>query len=300
MTGQTAPEEITLQTDKSSATFVPAYGANCASLCIEINGETRELLYQHPHFYDSNTDKTRGGIPFLFPMCGRLERDGEEGVYLLGSTRYTMKIHGFIHRMPWQVDSVDETSITMSCRDDEDTFAVYPFHFVLRITYTLDSTSLVCHFTVENTGKVPFPYYAGFHPFFSTPEPGKGKEKVKITMSPHKNILYNDRLTDITGVREFNPFPTSITNEEINECLFDMGSEAKAAVTFPDGYSLEITAGGDDAELFPYMQLYTMPDRPFFCIEPWMGMPNALNSVAGVRWLSAGVSESGWFTVHVK
>ena len=39
-----------------------------------------------------------------------------------------------------------------------------------------------------------------------------------------------------------------------------------------------------------------MADQPFFCVEPWMGHPNAMNTVAGVHWLAPGGSVRGVFS----
>ena len=70
----------------------------------------------------------------------------------------------------------------------------------------------------------------------------------------------------------------------------------------PDGTTIHMIAEGvEDKDMFPYVQLYTVEDQPFFCVEPWMGFPNALNTVAGSRWLEPGRSEKGvlkiWTTV---
>ena len=47
-----------------------------------------------------------------------------------------------------------------------------------------------------------------------------------------------------------------------------------------------------------YLQFYTMADKPFFCIEPWMGHPNALNALTGAHWLAPGEVTHGVFEVR--
>ena len=51
--------------------------------------------------------------------------------------------------------------------------------------------------------------------------------------------------------------------------------------------------GVEDPNLFPYVQLYTMTEKPFFCVEPWMAAPNSLNTAKGCRWLEPGAVEHG-------
>ena len=46
------------------ASIVPEMGAAVSSLRF---GD-RELLYQHPFFWDRASERTRGGFPFLFPV----------------------------------------------------------------------------------------------------------------------------------------------------------------------------------------------------------------------------------------
>ncbi len=33
------------------------------------------------------------------------------------------------------------------------------------------------------------------------------------------------------------------------------------------------------------------PDSPFYCVEPWLGLPNAIHHGQGLRWLAAGQTE---------
>ena len=61
-----------------------------------------------------------------------------------------------------------------------------------------------------------------------------------------------------------------------------------------------MNAGGiDDPSFFSYVQLYTIPEQPFFCVEPWMSFPNAMNTVSGVRWLQPGQTECGILTLQM-
>ena len=86
----------------------------------------------------------------------------------------------------------------------------------------------------------------------------------------------------------------------INERITRVGEDREAKLRLPDGLTIHLAAEGvEDSDLFPYIQLYTMADKPFFCVEPWMAFPNALNTVAGARWLKPGQSERGMLRVWI-
>jgi galactose mutarotase-like enzyme len=52
--------------------------------------------------------------------------------------------------------------------------------------------------------------------------------------------------------------------------------------------------------MFPYVQLFTETKKPFFCAEPWMAFPNAINAVSGARWLQPGKSDKAILTLSVE
>ncbi len=78
-----------------------------------------------------------------------------------------------------------------------------------------------------------------------------------------------------------------------------VGENKTATLNFADGLQLTMSANGcNDKHLFPYIQLYTMTDKPFICVEPWMSFPNAINTMDGVRWLAPQQSDEGVLTLQ--
>ena len=273
------------------AEFVPAWGGIGSSLAIR----GRELLYQHEFFWDPATPRTRGGWPFLFPICGRLERGGVDGAYLYDGHVYRMGIHGFSNHMPWQVEDADDKSLTLVLADTEATRKVYPFHFEVRLTYRAEHDALVCEQAYTNRGDRPMPYYAGFHPYFQTPATHAGKAEVRVDLNPVRRLKYNQRLTDIVGEEDLPKLPISVMDAHASEMLLCVGEDREARLLYPDGAVIHLRA-----DPFDFIQLYTLPELPFFCIEPWMSQPNGLNTVGAPRWLGPGQSDRGvlkvWLT----
>ena len=285
---------ISSQDGSTHASFVPARGGAGSSIIVPSKDGPRELLFLHDWFWDHSNQHIPGGWPFLFPVCARIERDGKKGDYLYDGRVYNLPSHGFGPKKEWDVVEHANDSVTLQLKEDEETLKEYPFQFTVTLKYRVEPSRLVCEQTYHNTGGMPMPYYAGFHPYFLTPSPEVGKEETMLDYSPKRRFVYNDRLTDLVNTREVPDLPTAVTNEDINENLTQVGKDKETRLILPDGLTIHMAAEGvEDPDLFPYVQLYTMPEKPFFCIEPWMGYPNAINAVKGARWLEPGRAEHG-------
>ena len=289
--------EIISSNQKTTATFLPEWGGTVSSLMMpNMDDISQERLYRHDFFNQPPWAHFPGGAPFCFPICGRLERGGKTGTYYYDGKTYQMNIHGFAWQLPWKVKKQESDSVTLVLESSDETLKQYPFHFRVELKYQVKDGEFICFQTYENTGEIPMPYAAGFHPYFLTPPANAGKEKVTLHYQPTRRFVYNEKLTDLIGETALFSLPTSIANTEINEQLTMLGENKNVELHFPSGEILSIEAQGrEDPNLFSYLQLYTIPDRSFICVEPWMSFPNALNTVQGMRWLQPGKSEHGNF-----
>jgi len=253
-----------------------------------------EALFLHDYAFDKVIHDLPGGIPFLFPVCARLARNNQPGVYLLDHRQYKLKIHGFSWFTAWEVIKTTQHSIEMVLKENINTIQIYPFRFEIKLKYIVSNGKLSCYQIYKNTEQnKSMPYYAGFHPYFSTRH--IPKEKIILNCDFKKRLKYNHDLTDIVGEQAVFAVPTDIANLEINEQLCILGKDKLATLTFPNGDILKTIAD----EKFSYMQLYHIPEKSFFCVERWMSFPNALNAVSGVHWLKPGESQSAVFEVFV-
>lgn len=286
---------ISSKNGKIRASFVPEKGGVGSSIIMPFGNSERELLFLHDNFWQKGIMDLPGGFPFIFPICARIERNNIAGNYLYDGHIYNMPIHGFAAYIPWEViDAKNSDSIVLKLTDNQKTRAQFPFHFAIELKYQVKDDALICTQLYTNTGNQPMPYYAGFHPYFLTPAAKNGKEKVMLNFQALRRFRYNEQLTDLLGEQEILSMPASISDPNVNEQLSELGAEKTINLIFPDGFKINICAEGvDDANMFKYLQLYTQPQLPFICIEPWMSFPNALNTVSGVRWLQPGESESG-------
>ena len=277
----------------NSAAFAPELGAICSSLIFN----SHELLFQHDFFWDKNSHKTRGGIPFLFPICGRLERDGKLGTYLYGEKLYEMPAHGFADKIPWNVlEQKNDSEITFELTDTEETIKQFPFKFRISLNYKITDNSLTATVKFENTGEKAMPFYAGFHPYFFTEL--EQKENILFSASPTHSIQYNERCNDVIGTKKSPELPLPVTSPALTDLLMRTGNKKAARIIFPDNFEINISTATQEID-FPYIQLYTLKDEPFFCVEPWMGAPSTLNSVTGSKWLFSGETKSSQMTISV-
>ena len=286
---------LTSSTGQARVSVAPELGGIVSSLVLPgPDGQPRECLYRHPWFWDPHASETRGGIPLLFPICGRLLKDGTPGLYHVDGAPHVLPIHGFAMRLPWEVVDASQTdALRLRLVDSAQTRETYPFAFALDLTFSVSDAGLSIRLTVTNSGSAPMPYAAGFHPYFATPPPGSGKAQTFFEAHAAARLIYNETKTNVVGAAPPPSFPKSIADADVNGLLLDVGSRGDTRLRFPDGFALRQTA----SELFRYRQFYTLPDEPFFCDEPWMAPPGALNRPGAARLLPPGQSEAGTLVI---
>lgn len=268
------------------AEIVPELGGIVSSLRL---ADGRECLFRHAGFWDPSFRETRGGIPPLFPVCGRLLKNEIPGLYHVGNRPFVLPIHGFAMRRPWQVVDARTDALHLRLVDSEETRAIYPFAFELELFYSVSVKGLCCRLAARNAGDVSMPYYAGFHPYFLTPPPGNGKEQTVFEARARRRFDYNDSKTDVVGSAPPPAFPMSVADERVNGLLLDMDETNETQIRFPDGFGIRQTA----SPLFRFRQFHALPDQPFFCDEPWMAPPGSMNRPGAARVLAPGQAETG-------
>ncbi|MEK3883456.1 aldose epimerase [Paenibacillus sp. PL2-23] len=232
-----------------------------------------ELFYLDRATLDHPTANIRGGNPILFPICGPVK----DSVYMWEGKEYRMGQHGVARTSPWEVVGTSETgeaAVTLRLRSNNETREAYPFDFELLFTYSLVNGELHTKQHYRNTGtREPLPFYAGFHPYF--------------LLDSGKDIPYE---TDATKYIDFNdnvekPYTGRLDLEDLVEsvCLLDA---AQPEIAFPVSSSIRVKLRYDD--IFKYVVIWSLKDRPFVCVEPWMAMPFEMNRREELIMLAPG------------
>ncbi|MBV8657648.1 MAG: D-hexose-6-phosphate mutarotase [Burkholderiales bacterium] len=140
-------QQIELRSASGHA-VVSAHGAQI--LKAELAG--RPLLWLSPLATFDDRSAVRGGIPICFPWFGK-HPDG-------------LPAHGFARNRAWALVQQSDDRCVFELRDDADTIALWPHHFLARLTVTL-SDALHIEFSVENIDSAPFTFTYALHSYLA-------------------------------------------------------------------------------------------------------------------------------------
>lgn len=140
-------------------------------LTVTLSDKGAELLSvigkysQHEYIWQGSDQNWSRHAPILFPIVGKLKEDS----YSYQGQKYQMPQHGFARDAQFKVTYQDKESITFSLKDTAATRKIYPFHFELRVNYTLLNDLLEINFSVLNLDNQEMLFAIGGHPGFNVP-----------------------------------------------------------------------------------------------------------------------------------
>jgi galactose mutarotase-like enzyme len=247
--------------------------------------------------------KIRGGNPVLFPFIARHFVDGKNEFWkdAAGTVR-PMPQHGFARDAKFAVvDGGDGNQLRMRLTDSDETRAVYPFAFQFDVVVSLlPGSQLEVRFETTNTGTTPLPYYAGHHFYFALPHGERadwtldlecgawGRQGADGSVAREPAMQKSLSLADDTLIDRYQIAPTQPTFAMTNG---KTGRRLAFNLTHPG--------------TVPWYAVTTWTqaaDSDFYCVEPWLGLPNAIHHGEGLREVALGAKEvatlvldgSGW------
>jgi galactose mutarotase-like enzyme len=253
---------ITHAASGTRASVVPERGGMVTSL--EVG--RRAVLYLDPETLRDPTKNVRGGIPLLFPSPGKLENDAW--------AHGTLEQHGFARNLPWAIVKRGADTLTLRLTSSDATQASYPFRFRFDVTYVVDAGGLRLEAQIANVGDQEMPFGFGTHPYFSITKPASFRIASDAT-----------RAFDNVTKREiaFAAPSLSLGESEIDLHLIDHSS---ASMRFEvDGTPITI-----EAPEHRRWVIWSVPGKPFVCVEPWTCPGNALNTGTDLVRLAAGAT----------
>ncbi|WP_168118679.1 aldose epimerase [Paenibacillus sp. HB172176] len=227
----------------------------------QLKGE--ELFYLDKATFEDKSANIRGGNPILFPICGQLENK----TYEWKGHTYELANHGVARNAEWAVIGTDDTdgaSLTLRVKSSAATLAAYPFVFELEFTYLLVNGELHTKQIYRNNGETrSMPFYAGFHPYFAI----EGSKNIAYETDATRYVDYNDN--------EEKPYEGSLDMENLVEsvCLLD-ASRPGISFKIREGVNVRLSY---DAAIFKYVVIWSVKNKPFICVEPWMAKNGELN-----------------------
>ena len=209
-----------------------------------------------------------GRAPILFPMVGkapdnRITIDGEA---------YELAQHGFARRSEFALVASDATSCRYELAASDATRAVYPFEFLLALTYGLDGRTLTVSAEVGNRDTRPMPFGLGFHPAFVWPLPGAAGKAHTVTLA-------NGAEPALVRVEGGLVKPQKLASPfQAGRLVLAPAQFEADAMIFPEGAGTALTYAANEGpalsftfDNLPNLALWQKPGASFICIEPWHG-----------------------------
>ncbi len=267
-----------LEDAASRVEIAPARGAIVTSMRVG----ARDVLYMDESTLFDPSKNVRGGIPVLFPSPGKCENDE----WHEGALVRPMKQHGFARNLPWKVlgsttDGI--AAVTLELAANQTTIVQYPWAFRVRLAFTLSGASLRIASAVFNDAERELFYGLGYHPYFAVSDKAHARVDTRATKA-------FDNVT-----RRMVPFPGfDFTTKEVDLHLVDHGSTA-GVLHLPDGGRIDVVASHE----FTRWVVWSLPAKPFICVEPWTCPGNALNTGEQLLRLAPGSFRESWVEIRV-
>jgi len=280
-------EITTLSADKASISVVD-YGANLNDFAF--NGF--QYIAGHSSAADLVAAPSRAGCAVLMPFANRIAG----GLYAFEGKVYRLPhndhgrpnaLHGFLREVRWRLlakdpaDQKEEKALTYAY--DFPGVEGYPFPFHAEVEYELLLDGLRASLSLKNSGITPMPVTMGTHPFFRVDGP---LSDWNLSLKSKGKLVRDENLIPTGEIAQEDP------SGKLDEKVYDDCFSFEGTITLSNHRGLTIEPHG-----FPYVQIYTHPDRQSIAIEPVTGAPNAFNNGIGLKVLKPGEELSAYYDV---
>lgn len=216
--------------------------------------------------------------PLLFPIVGKL-RDLKT---FINNKEYSMNQHGFVRDQEFELLSQTDNQLVLVNKYNEDTLKMYPFKYKVIVTYTLNGKTLDTNFKVVNDDYQVIPFNYGGHPGFRCPlYPNETFEDYYVVFEKEEN--FDAPLVKVeNGTLDFD---NTIKYEHIDKLQLEYKYFELDAIVIPKVKSQSVKLINKDNKGikfdfkgFPSLAIWTKPNAPFVCLEPWIGYADKYNS----------------------
>jgi galactose mutarotase-like enzyme len=218
--------------------------------------------------------------PILFPFVGQVRNK----TYRYQEQSYPMGQHGFARDMEFSIKELGQDHITYVLTENEETLKVYPFRFILEVSYRIVRNEVTVDWTVRNPAEENLYFSIGGHPAFMCPIDGRGDwSSYRIRFAKNTDPLSDLTIRPITTGgnvgSETKTLPLTDGCLTPSDALFS--GDALIAEDFqtdrislldPDGKEYLIVIFDT-----PLVGVWSPVGKhaPFVCIEPWCGRTDA-------------------------
>ncbi len=242
-----------------------------------LGAELRSLrAFGTEYLWQGDAQYWAGRSPVLFPFVGRLTG----GKYRLHGREFPLEIHGFARKKDFTLEDKQDGMLCFLLEDDAESFAMYPFHFQLRIRYTLQGSRLAVAYELLNLSDENQYFGLGGHPGFNLPL-DEGLDFTDYFLEfPFAHQPSRVGFTENCFLNgEYRPFPLEhgvrlpLAHSLFNEDAIVLADVAREVVLRsekgPRGLRLRFAG-------LPYLGIWHAPHTaaPYVCLEPWCSLPS--------------------------
>lgn len=261
-----------------------------------VGAELQSLLHKTTgieHMWNGDAKYWPKYSPVLFPIVGLLKDD----TYTYQNKTYILPRHGFAREKTFSSEMISPAEVLFTLKADEETRAVYPFEFILKLRYRIHENSFSCTYEVINAGNSDLLFSVGAHPAFAVPFTKDGSyDEYYLKFNKTEN-LQRWNLQDGILTNSTQPLPTSNNRLLISAALFykdalvlkNLQSNQLTLTCNNHSHGMHFSFNG-----FPYFGIWAAKDAPFVCLEPWCGIADNithnhdLEKKEGIERLPAG------------
>ncbi len=209
-------------------------------------------------------DSFHGGVPVCWPQFGnRFSRD--------------LPQHGFARKTVFEVRGTEyteeKTEVVLGLKSDDETKKLWPHDFDLEYRVSL-TMKLNLTLATRNTGKEPFDFNCGFHPYFLV------RDRNAVTVRGLADLEYFDGVGNKAGLMQEGDLVMDHATDYIytlpeapkhEKAILDAGlRRAVAMVSTGDSRTVVWNPGVD---ISPQSDLAAEDWRRFVCVEPVSDWP---------------------------
>jgi galactose mutarotase-like enzyme len=200
-----------------------------------------------------------------------------------------LPMHGFARDMAFDIIEQSDQVLHMRLQSTDVTRAMYPFEFIFDVVYHLDGSTLETTFETTNSGSAALPYYAGHHFYFSVPHGERANWHIEL---PCRTWGYQNADGSVVFEAAQNADTTLADTALIDRFQLDFFKPCVLLENRESTRRIAIAWDAECSDLWRYVTTWTQaPDSDFFCVEPWLGLPNAIHHKHGLRWIEPGQRE---------
>ncbi|MEY2880496.1 MAG: hypothetical protein RLZZ15_2876 [Verrucomicrobiota bacterium] len=288
------------------STFValPELGARLMNWNLALaDGSVRDVIYWPELTTLDEVHKVRGGNPILFPFNGRCFDRGEIFFWRAADgVKRAIPLHGIARQGRFEVVAMDARGFVARFVPGAEAQAAYPFDYEFTVAYRFEALGLACEFALKNRGATPLPWSAGHHFYFTLPwSEGTKRADYSIRIpagrrtkqDPTGALVAGPELREVESLGNPALIDTQHSALRGNEAVFgEPGRGGDVAIRL-----------GTDPVPHPEAAFVTWTladDSPFYCVEPWMGLPNAAEHKVGLHFVPPGETQKFAVSVRVR